>query len=218
MPANLTELKADVAGWLNRDDIDDADLGKFVRLGELQLDLFLRCRYTSKTTRFFVSNGLITIPDDYTELRIVQPVGTWDGADEGTLVASPQPPMTPVSFQSLAAYQSGSYPGYPANYAETPDGVSWAIYPAGLWAIDVSYYHKLPPLSDDNAATVRLFQAFPDVYLSAAMVEAENWLKVKEPDRGPWRGKLDAYITSLNGNSRRSEVSGGTLVTRSPYR
>lgn len=215
--AGLSGLTAAVASWMNREDVD-VNIETLIRLGEEQMSLFLRSRHNSKTETLYVASGNhIPIPDDYIELISIQPVGTWDGTDSTSFVASPKPAMTPVSFQSLTSYQSVQGDTYPMNFAETPDRTGWVPYPAGNWVFEVSYFATLEPVTDTQPYP-NLFQRHGGAYLAAALVEYENFLKLEPNERGPWKDKLDAYITTLNGERRTSELSGGTLVTRSPYR
>lgn len=215
--ADLAALKASIVAWSNRDDFSDALLTDFVRLGEDQIALFLRSRFNRKTLRTFVTtNGIVPVPADYIELHMMQPMGTWDGLDQNTYAASPAPAMIPVSYDSMSSYVSSGDVTAPTNYSTLPDASGWFALPGGNWAIDVSYYATLEPVTDSTLPP--LFVSHGGIYLAASMVEVENYLKLPENERGPWRGKLDAYITQLNSIQRRSQVAGGTLVQRSPYR
>lgn len=215
--ANLTELKAGVAEWINRDDLSDARIESFVRLGEEQISLFLRSRFNKVSyVAYLDTTGRIAIPDDYQELVLMRPVGTWDGDDIGSAVTATQAPLVPVSYQSLASYDSFFGSPAPINFAETPDASAWALYPTGYFVIEVNYYADLTTVTD--VVLPQLFLRHSGMYLAAALVEYENYLKLKDAERGPWRDKLNAYITRLNADRRATELSGGTLVTRSPYR
>jgi hypothetical protein len=214
---NFAALKAAIKEWANRDDLSDALLTSFVRLGEEQIGLFLRSRFNRKTLRVFVTtNGLITVPSDYIELHTMQPMGTWNGVSTSTFAAASAPAMISVSYDSMTSYSDSLKISAPTNFALLPDASAWFVYPQGNWAIDVSYYATLQPLTD--TVQPELFVQHGGIYLIAALVEVENYLKLSENERGPWRDKLNAYITQLNTNQRRSQMSGSTPVTRAPYR
>jgi hypothetical protein len=215
--ADLTALKAAIVRWSNRDDLDDALLTDFVRLAEEQIGLFLRSRFNRKTERVFVT-GTATIlkPTDYVELQQMQPVGTWDGLDTNTFASGAAPAMLPVTYDAITAYAGLFDQNAPINYAENPDGAGWLIYPTGDWAIDVSYYATLEPVSD--IVQPDLFVQHGGIYLAASLIEVENYLKLTDAERGPWRNKLDAYISQLNKIQRVQTYAGGSLVSRAPYR
>jgi hypothetical protein len=215
--ADLAALKVAISEWANRDNLSDTLLTSFVRLGEEQIGLFLRSRFNRKTERQFITtNGIVMVPSDYIELHTMQPMGTWDGVSTATFEAAPVPAMISVSYDSMTSYSDSLEVSAPANFALLPDASAWLVYPKGNWAIDVSYYATLEPLTD--AVQPELFVQHGGIYLIAALVEVENYLKLPENERGPWRDKLNAYITQLNTNQRRAQMSGSTLVMRAAYR
>jgi hypothetical protein len=215
--ADFAALKAAISEWANRDNLSDTLLTSFVRLGEEQIGLFLRSRFNRKTERQFITtNGIVMVPGDYIELHTMQPMGTWDGVSTATFAASPAPAMISVSYDSMTSYSDSLEVSAPANFALLPDASAWFVYPQGNWAIDVSYYATLEPLTD--TVKPELFVQHGGIYLIAALVEVENYLKLPENERGPWRDKLNAYITQLNTNQRRAQMSGSTLVMRAAYR
>lgn len=216
--ANYSDLKSAVASWILRSNLT-AQIPDFIRLAEATMDQKLRCREMRTFQNFEVGPEAqtIAIPSTYLEMIQIQPIGTWELDDDDNVVVegvSGLPALQLRSYAEMSAYDERD--GQPLYYCEVPDGDYWYVWPAGQYQLKVFYYRTVPTLSD-AAPTNDILTNHPDLYLSGAMVEAENFLKIPPLERGPWGPRFSALIEHLNTQMRVSEYSGATLRTRTAY-
>lgn len=103
-------------------------------------------------------------------------------------------------------------PSYVAVITATePPTLRFAPEPSGTYTLRLVYERQLDPLSDSNTDNQLLTDA-PDIYLYAALSEAESYLQEDERVQ-LWESKLEAAVKQYKINQDRKEF-GGRLVAR----
>ena len=193
--SNYTELKAAVANWLDRDDLNDR-IPEFIRLAELDIARNLRKQVLSADLT--LDGRIVTLPADVAELRVV----TYFDEDR---VA----PLTNTSLANLLALgQAGS--GLPTHYAISGGKLYLNITPDTDYAVVIVYDEALVPLSD-TATTNATLTAAPDLYLFAALKEAELYLEHDERNI-VWASKYQKAINDENIARERAELAAPAVM------
>ena len=78
--------------------------------------------------------------------------------------------------------------------------------------LQVLYYFK-PAAISDTVTTNELFAAYPELYLTAAMIEAYDWIS-DDGEQAKAINKHNGFATSLNSAAKRTRYSGGQRVMR----
>lgn len=160
-------LKAAVASWLNRTDLT-AQIPDFISATEAVVGRALRVRR-------MVGRTSVTIDAEYEDMP-----ADFAGEIGFTLTDWPEPLtyLTAAQMDEKASGSSGttSRPGWFSIYG---DQFRFFPVPDQSYAASLTYYQKLPALSDSNT-TNWLLDDHPDVYLYGALVEASPYLRDDE--------------------------------------
>lgn len=195
--ANYTDLKAAVARWMNRTDLD-TQIPDFITIAESRIALTVRSWQMIKTTTLTQIAGQsgVTLPTDWLEWNRV----ALDGQDD------------PLEYTDYPYFQSLLSSGDIANCGKyTMD--SGMLMVVGLIAtgapsvlIDVSYYARNKPLTDtDN--TNWLLNAHPEVYLYGAAVSGWQYL-LDEQRAAANDGLFAAATAAVNADALKAKLSG----------
>lgn len=179
--STLTELKTSVENWLKR-----ADLASYsedlILVGEKWIFRNVRAREMETALSGNVSSGVLAVPAGFRALKHAR---------------VNQTPSVPLNITS-ASWIYANYPN--RSSAETPkyiavDGANFIFGPnASAVAILGTYYGALASvISSANA----LFLAHPDLYLFAALAEAEPFLK-NDKRVALWTSKRDQVKDDIN--------------------
>lgn len=143
-----------------------------------------------------LASGVAAVPADYVEMK--------HAYIDGTPITSVQ--RKPASW-IYTRYPLRSAEGKPKFFARDGSNFIFGPYPDSNYTIKGIYYKRLTTIvSSANA----LFVANPDLYLFAALSEAEPFLK--NDKRIPvWMGKRDAIMGDVNGEDKAETYSGGPL-------
>lgn len=170
--ADYTGLKAEIAAWLDRTDLT-AEIPTFIALAESGLNRALR-------TREQWTEQSMTVDAEYESLP-----ANWAETSTLTLQTNPVDPVayvTPETFgrekrlrPALGRPQVYTIVGKRFRFAPVPDTPYSALH---------EYWAKLVPLSA-GAPTNWLLTDNPDVYLFAALAQANTYLRDAE-------GKVEA--------------------------
>lgn len=203
--ANYTDLKAAVAGWLMRSDLA-AVVPDFIALGEALIKRRVR-RKTIRATVSFTQEA-VTLPAACAELRSVRLVTASPSQDCALDI------VTPEVLSEMRA-RTGGAAGRP-KWASVVNGALVLVpAPADAYQAELIYYEQITPLSATMATNSVLAEA-PDLYLFAALAEAEPYLEHDE--RAPmWAQKRDQAIDQLNLAREREEYSASLRPVRLPF-
>lgn len=196
-----TELKTQVADWLNRTDLT-AVIPSFVSLAEKALARRLRVRQMLTATTLDVNAELVALPDDYAEWRALA-LSTSNGP-------MPVRYVTPDRANLLMPPETDQ----PAYFSVEGTSLRFIPAPDQDYTARLLYYATLPVLSAD-VTTNWLLEEAPDVYLYATLIEAAPYLR--DDERVPvWREQLERRVTDFVAASERSQTGGGPLMALPP--
>jgi hypothetical protein len=162
------ELKSTIADYLNRDDLT-AVIPTFIKLAESKFNRKLRVRQMIKRATAEIETAFFAYPGDWLENKEFQ-LNT--------------NPITKLEFitesygNELRARRFASA-GKPLYYTVVGSQLEFIPTPDTTYDGELTYYAKIPALSDSNTSNWLLAYA-PDLYLYGALVEAEPYLKNDE--------------------------------------
>jgi len=196
-----SELQSTVADFLNREDLT-AIIPTFISLAEADFNRTIRhrkmlCRATADLDEHFTA-----LPTEFIEATNVQ------------LNTDPVRPMEYVTPEYADDLRAGAYAGAgePVFFTIVGDTLESVPVPDTLYTIELTYYKRIPALSDSNT-TNWLLTYHPDIYLYSSLAQAAPYLK--EDERLPmwveWKKQL---VADLNAQSDRGEASGSVLKIR----
>jgi len=196
--ATYSDLKAAVARWMNRTDLD-AQIPDFITVAESRIALTVRSWPMLKTTTLTQIAGQsgVALPVDWLEWNRV----LLDGQDE------------PLEYTDFPYFQSLLSSGDMTNCGKytTDSGMLFVVglIPTGQpnVAIDVSYYARNKPLDDSTNTTNWLLAAHPEVYLYGAAVSGWQYL-LDEQRAAANDGLFGAATAAVNADALKARMSG----------
>lgn len=154
-------LKASIANWLNRADMDSV-IPDLIALAEVRFNRELRMNAQDSTASGTLSGQLITIPADLVDLKRITITANGEEHD-----------LRYVSPEDYDRYQPLS--GKPFVYTSFTNNYRVAPGPDGAYPYTIYYSAKFAALAD--AGTNWLLENAPDVYLYGALLEAAPYLR-----------------------------------------
>lgn len=196
-------LKEEVAGWLNRQDLQ-AVIPTFVRLLESQIERTLRVREMITRARAVITEEFTVLPQDFLAL-------------EHAIVNEAKPITLEWVPKNQIDHLQATLPAGPLKYYTIiGDELEVAPFPQGESEIEVVYYRSIEKLSETNQSNW-LLQRHPDVYLFGTLMQAAPYLKNDE--RIPlWSSALSAIVEDIRLADERATRGGTPLKMRiKPY-
>lgn len=192
-------LKATIADYLNRDDLT-AIIPSFITIAEAKFNRKLRTRQMIKRANAQIETAFFAYPSD------------WLQAKEFQLNTNPIVRLQFVTEAYGDELKANRYVsiGQPAYYTITGTQLEFIPAPDATYSAELTYYAKIPALSDSNTSNWLLAYA-PDLYLYGALMEAAPYLK--DDERLPVWSQM--YISSLGDievADQRASVSSTPLV------
>lgn len=190
--ATYTDLKASIAGWLNRSDLT-ARIPDFIALAEAAMSRRLRVSEMIVRATATTDDEFVALPTGYLE--------------DVAVALSGGEALQPMSHDRLvAAKAQAAEVGEPRFYARV--GESLQLYPAPdrSYTLAMTYYGKPTALSDSVASNWILAKA-PDAYLYGALLQAAPYLRDAER-LSAWSG---LYQGAMNGIEASDVVPRGAL-------
>jgi len=192
-------LKSTIADYLNRDDLTSVIPG-FIALAEAKFNRKLRLRQMIKRAEGQIETSFFAYPSD------------WLQAKEFQLNTNPIIRLKFVTEAQGDELKATSYmaPGQPLYYTITGSQLEFIPAPDTTYSAELTYYAKIPALSDSNTSNWLLLYA-PDLYLYGALMEASPYLK--DDERVAVWGQL--YANSLGDievADQRASVSSTPIV------
>ena len=195
----FADLKATIADYLNRDDLT-AVIPSFITIAEAKFNRKLRTRQMVKRANGQIETAFFAYPSD------------WLQAKEFQLNTNPIVRLQFVTEAYGDELKSNRYvsTGQPVYYTITGTQLEFIPTPDSTYSAELTYYAKIPALSDSNTSNWLLAYA-PDLYLYGALLEAAPYLKDDER-LAVWS---QMYINSLGDievADQRASVSSTPLV------
>lgn len=182
---SYTGLKNAIAGALRRTDLGDT-IPDFITLTEAQTNRRLRDAKVVAVASATLSDEYSAVPDDFA------------GVVDFTLDTSP-----PTQLDGFAAHELAeriatcwSAAGRPRAYAVVGDAFRFAPAPDGSYTGLLTYYVKVPALSD-AASSNWLLEKHPDVYFYGALLQAAPYLRDNDGRLASWSAFYEAAINDI---------------------
>lgn len=146
--------------WMARTFSDD-EADEFIDLAEADFNMSLRCREMEAVTDLSPTSNVYTLPTDYLEYkRVVEK-------------ASIRRRLDFITEDAVDALYPTRESGLSCNF--TIIGGSLYTYPLSSNDVELTYYQKVPALSD-STTTNWLLTRLPNLYLHAAMYYAAEYI------------------------------------------
>jgi hypothetical protein len=192
-------LKTTIADYLNRDDLTSI-IPSFISIAEAKFNRKLRTRQMIKRANAQIETAFFAYPSD------------WLQAKEFQLNTNPIVRLGFVTEAQGDELKGGRFTaaGQPLYYTITGSQLEFIPSPDTTYSAELTYYAKIPALSDSNTSNWLLAYA-PDLYLYGALMEASPYLK--DDERLATWGQL--YANSLGDievADQRASVSSTPLV------
>lgn len=161
---SYSTLKTAIADWLNRADLDQ-QIPDFISLAESTLSDVLRSSFMVTTSSVSLTAGKAALPATALEIVYAQ------------VASQPSEPLEQVTPQQLLMLRRArtKAAANPRFFAVVGRDVIVTPSPAGALSLDLSYYQKIPALSD-AAPTNWLLTEAPHVYLYTSLLHATPFL------------------------------------------
>lgn len=200
--STYAELKASIANWLNRTDLT-TEIIDFIRLAEARLNTDLLTSDREQESSASSSAARVTLPADCYGIRSV------------FIDADPRTILEPLAIGELRQTYTAAATGLPQHYAVVGgDTLVFGPAPDATYTYVLVYWADIPALSDSNT-TNWLLTAYPDLYLSCALVEA--LLLLKDEKRAEiWDGRAARQIEAIKRAGRRKAQGGAPRRLRAP--
>lgn len=194
------ELKSSIADWLLRDDLTSV-IPTFISLAEAKFNRRIRDYRMVKRATAPVDSAYFGIPADWQENIRFQ------------LNTSPITTLEYVTPDQAAEekrlYNSS---GRPAFFTMIGDEFQIVPAPDSTYEAELTYYAKIPALSDSNTSNWLLTKA-PDIYLYGALLEAAPYLD-DDARIQVWGGLLEQAMEAIQIESDRAKTGSSSIRMR----
>ena len=198
---NYTELKSNIADFLNRDDLTSV-IPTFIALAEAQINRDIRHWKMEQRATGTLNNEYSLLPTDWLETIQVHVTG------DGTY------PVELASRDAIADKRSANNDtsGRPRYYSHADSSLELYPTPDADYVIELLYFQKVPALTD-SATTNWLLSDAPDIYLYASLIHSSPYLQ-EDGRAGTWAQLYSAAVQKLNDASEKSRMSGSGLTMK----
>ena len=192
------ELQTAVANWLDRTDLT-ARIPEFISLAEARFLRKVRHWQMEKraTAPTVAGENSLAVPTDYVEMRNLK---------INTSTVNVLEFLPPSVF-----YDGNSSQGVPGYYTVQGDQLILYPTPDGEYTIEMGYY-AFATLSDENT-TNWLLTSYPDIYLYAALLQAEAYI-INDGRLNVWKSALDEALKELDKEDKSARWNGTPLQIR----
>lgn len=197
------ELKSAIADWVNRDDLT-AVIPSFISLAESQFnrDERLRTRDSVVRATATIDQQYEALPADYLEMVNFQ-------IDDQT----PFQRMQFLTLNQMDEYKRDfTTAGVPKYYSIVGNQLEFLPVPGDSYTGEMTYYAKIPALSDSNTSNWVLAK-HPDIYLYGALIQAAPYLKDDERI-GTWMNLYERSMGDVAVSAERAMFAGSVIKVR----
>jgi hypothetical protein len=192
-------LKTTIADYLNRDDLTSI-IPSFISIAEAKFNRKLRVRQMVKRATATLDTAFFAFPSDFLQAKEFQ-LNT-----------------NPITYLEFVTEKQGDLmrqdaiiaPGKPKYYTIVGTQLEVIATPDDGYTGELTYYGKIPALSDSNTSNWLLAYA-PDLYLYGALVEATPYLKDDER-LGTWSTLYTNSLGDIEIADQRASVSSTPIV------
>ena len=192
-------LKTSIADYVNRDDLTSI-IPTFITLAEAKFNRKLRVRQMIKRATATIDTQYFAYPTD------------WLQAKEFILNTNPITYMEFVTDRQSNELRQNNIiaVGKPTYYTIIGTQIEVIATPDSSYTGELTYYGKIPALSDSNTSNWLLAYA-PDLYLYGALLEATPYLKDDER-LATWSQLYINSISDIEIADQRASVSSTPIV------
>ena len=196
--STYAELKAAVADFLNRDDLDSA-VASFIALAEADMGRSIRHWRMETRSTAEIDTQYSALPADFLQ------------AIRFYITSNNTHPLELISQNELLDRKMANLntSGMPKFYAITAGEIEVYPVPDGTYDAELYYYKSIPALSDSNT-TNWLLTYYPDAYLYGALIHSAPYLK-DDARIQVWVGLYQNAIASINAESDKTKFGGSGL-------
>lgn len=199
--STYSELIQSIKDWAERTDVPDSRIQEFIAFAESDASQQLRVPAMESATKLTVTDGRVTIPFDFLELRRI----TWEGPQDQVLEYLPWD-----QFVKVNRGHPGSQPLYFSR-----QGPVWYISgePGDGSEVLVHYYNYIPELNDTVQDTNWLLDMSPQAYLYGSLKYMYEYLM--DQDRATyWDNKFKGELNKLQAIADLAEHRGSSLSVK----
>lgn len=220
---NYQDLQDAVADWLNRTDLA-VQIPQFIYLGERKIFRWYRSQNNEQLTTIdmrvtpdpadpdqVLLSSRLDLPNDYLETLTLQANGRV---------------LERISLTELQvrrgrnAAGGGQERGEPTAFARQRDGLILNPVPTGDTFVTWIYYADFSGLFDTPTSDNNVLKTAPDLYLYAALLEAEPFLKPSDAAFqriGLWKSMYEEAKQAILEQNEREAFSGSANAVRSGF-
>lgn len=193
------ELQTAIANWMNRTDLTTR-IPEFIQLAEDDMNEVLRTRKQIQRSYTTLTGEFVAVPTDFLAFRNV------DVTSGGK--------RYPVKYESPEYMDRKNDGSSGRPYFFTILGGEMQLYPppdTGL-RLDITYFQKIPSLSDTNT-TNWVLDDHSKAYLHGALVHANQYVKNLQA-AGEQNSQFRSALQSIQSADKRDKYSGSSLQIR----
>lgn len=192
-------LKTTIADYLNRDDLTSI-IPSFISIAEAKFNRKLRVRQMVKRATATLDTAFFAFPSDFLQ------------AKEFQLNTNPITYLEFITEKQGDLLRQDSFiaSGQPKYYTIVGTQLEVIATPDSSYTGELTYYGKIPALSDSNTSNWLLAYA-PDLYLYGALVEATPYLKDDER-LATWSTLYTNSLGDIEVADQRASVSSTPIV------
>lgn len=201
---NYAELKAEVASWIHRTDLE-TKIPDFIYLAEKKISNNIRSRQLEVSTNIATVAGEkeVELPADFTSAKSIQISGTINTI------------LSQVPVNRLLQYNAYNETGTPQFYSIQNNSLILSPIPDDIYSINLVYYQDLVPLSG-TTLTNWVLDDYPYIYLYGALIEASIF--TNDPElMNFYQQKFNEAISDMWANNSFASFSGSPLYAVSDY-
>ena len=193
--SNFTELKTEIANFLNRDDLTNV-IPTFIRLAEAKMNRDIRHWRMETRKTALLDNQFTTLPIDF-----LSPVRMTLNTAETKVLE-----LAGTNEISKLRDRAGNATGEPAYYAMIDGSIEVFPSPDADYTIEMLYYEAIEGLSN-SITTNWILTYYPDVYLYASLLQSAPYLM--EDNRIPvWGAYYTSALETLNQENELAKTGG----------
>ena len=193
--SNFTELKTEIANFLNRDDLTNV-IPTFIRLAEAKMNRDIRHWRMETRKTALLDNQFTALPIDF-----LSPVRMTLNTAETKVLE-----LAGINEISKLRAEAGNATGEPAYYAMIDGSIEVFPSPDADYTIEMLYYEAIEGLSN-SITTNWILTYYPDVYLYASLLQSAPYLM--EDNRIPvWGAYYTSALETLNQENELAKTGG----------
>jgi len=191
-------LQTAIENWLDRDDLSGR-ITEFISLAEARIARRLRVSGVEERSITTLVSGqeYYTLPSDFIKARSIK------------INSNPVNVLRYKTPTQLSEMYPNSSSGTPVFYTIIGEELQLKPAPSSTDTLEISYFLKLPALSDSNTTNWLTANA-PDLLLYGSLMEAEAYL-INDPRIPVWKSGFDEAMIEWNKQEDEARFSGHAL-------